>query len=270
MPVNPELQEQGRKVWSAGNWDEVADYVQGIGVTVLDAVGVESGMRLLDVGAGSGGSIAIPAAQRGADVVASDLTSAHFEAGRRRASEAGVELEWVEADALDLPFPDGSFDRVCSAIGHMFAPDHALAAAELIRVCRPGGAIGFAAWTPQGLVGQMFRDMAAHMPPPPEGFQPPPLWGDEAHVRELMEPHGVELAFERRMNLFEHESLEGYGDHMEANFGPMVTARAVLGDDRWAEVRSDLDRLFASANQAADGAVRIEGEYLLAVARKPA
>lgn len=268
MPVNPELQEQGRRVWGAGNWDEVADYVRQVGEPLLDAIGAEPGMRLLDIGAGSGGSVAIPAAKRGLDVVASDLVADHFEAGRRRAAEAGVEIEWVGADALDLPFDDESFDRVTSTFGHMFAPDHALAASEAVRVIKPGGVIGFACWTPEGLIGQMFKTTASFMPPPPEGVQPPPLWGSEEHVRELLEPLGVELEFERRVNVFKHDDFDTYNEHFERNFGPMVTAKAVLGD-RWPELKAATNKLFEEANQATDGGMRVEGEYLQTIARKP-
>ena len=268
MPVDPQIQEQGRRVWSAGHWDEVADYVATVGPRLLDAVGVEPGMRLLDVGTGSGGSVAIPAARRGARVVGSDITSSHFDDARRRAAEAGVDIDWVEADALELPFDDGSFDRVCSTFGHMFAPDHALAASELVRVTRPGGVIGFAAWTPEGLVGRMFMTTAKHMPPPPPGFQPPPLWGSEDHVRSLMEPLGVELSFERLMNVFEHPSLEGYNEHFTTNFGPMVTAKATLGD-KWPAAEAEIEALFAAENQATGGALRLEGEYLQTIARVP-
>jgi ubiquinone/menaquinone biosynthesis C-methylase UbiE len=269
MPVNPDLQEQGRRVWGAGNWDEVADYVGQVGEPLLDAIGLEPGMRLLDIGAGSGGSVAIPAARRGADVVASDLVSAHFEAGRRRAADAGVEIEWVEADALDLPFEDGSFDRVTSTFGHMFAPDHALAASEMARVCKPGGVIGFACWTPEGLIGQMFKITGSFMPPPPEGVLPPPLWGSEAHVRELFEPLGFELEFERKVNVFTHESFDEYNEHFESNFGPMVTVKAMLGE-RFEELTAATHELFNEANQATDGGIRTEGEYLQTIARKPA
>lgn len=263
------MQAQGRAVWSAGNWDEVAPFIEKVGAPLLDALGLEPGMRLLDVGAGSGGNVAIPAALRGASVVASDLVADHFEAGRRRAAAAGVELEWVEADALDLPFADGSFDRVTSTFGHMFAPDHELAASELARVCRPGGAIGLACWTPEGLIGDMFRTQGAYMPPPPPGFRPPLLWGSEEHVRGLLEPLGLEVSCERRVNVFEHDDVEAYGAHMDANFGPLVTARSVLGD-RWADLKAELDTLFAAANTGRDGRMHLEGEYLQTVARKPA
>ncbi len=202
-------------------------------------------------------------------MVASDLVGDHFEAGRRRAAEAGVEIEWVEADALDLPFDDESFDRITSTFGHMFAPDHALAASEMARVCKPGGVIGFACWAPEGLVGRMFKISGSFMPPPPEGVLPPVLWGSEEHVRELFEPLGFELELESKVNVFEHESPEGYGEHFRTNFGPMVTARAMLGDERFAELEAATDELFKEANQATDGSMRTEGAYLQTVARKP-
>lgn len=269
MPVSKELQDQGRRAWSAGNWDEIADYVRQVGGPLLDAIAVEPGMRLLDIGAGSGGSIAIPAAQRGATVVASDLVGDHFVAGRRRAADAGVEIEWVEADALELPFEDDSFDRVTSTFGHMFAPDHALAAAEMVRVCKPGGVIGVACWTPEGMVGEMFKITGSFMPAPPPGVEPPVLWGSEGHVRQLLEPLGVELEFEGGVNVFTHESVEAYSEHFENNFGPLVTAKGMLGE-RFAELQAATNEMFATVNQATDGGMRMEGEYLRTIARKPA
>jgi len=141
-------------------------------------------MRVLDVAAGTGNA-SIPAAQTGASVTASDLAPGLLEAGRRRAESEGVELEWVEADAENLPFEEASFDVVMSSIGAMFAPHHQEVADELVRVCRPGGTIGMLNWTPEGLVGALFRTMGPFAPAPPPGAQPPPLWGSEDHVREL-------------------------------------------------------------------------------------
>ncbi|GAA1971442.1 class I SAM-dependent methyltransferase [Isoptericola halotolerans] len=256
-------------MWAAGDWDEVAGYVQGIGPRLLDALDITPGMTLLDIAAGSGSSVAIPAALRGADVVASDLVAQHFEAGRRRARRAGADLEWVEADALDLPFADGAFDRVASAIGHMFAPDHALAASEAARVCRPGGFLGFACWTPEGVIGQMFRATSAYLPPPPAGSTPPPLWGDERHVRDLLEPLGLEVRCERLVNVFVDDSIEAYHQGTEKHFGPLVAARETLDADSWDALRTDLDRIFRDANLATDGTMRFEGEYLQIIAHKP-
>ena len=269
MSVDLEKQEMNRALWSAGHWDRVADYVAEVGPKLLDAVGIDEGMRVLDVGTGSGGSVAIPAAKRGADVVGSDISDVHFEAARRRAADAGVEVEWVEADALDLPFEDGSFDRVLSTFGHMFAPDHARAASELVRVAKPGGVIGFCCWSPEGMTGQMFRITASHMPPPPEGFQPPPLWGSEDHVRSLMEPLGVELECERLMNDFREESLELYSKAFGENFPPMVMAHAALGDEGFAALTAELEKFFEEQNEADDGTVLLRGEYLQTIARKP-
>ncbi len=266
MSVDLEKQAVNRAVWSAGKWDRVADYVAGTGPKLLDSVGIEEGMKVLDIGTGSGGSVAIPAAKRGANVIGSDISSVHFDAARARAQAAGVEVEWVEADALDLPFEDATFDRVLSTFGHMFAPDHAQAAAEMVRVTRPGGVIGFAAWTPEGSTGEMFRLTGSHMPPPPEGFQPPPMWGNEDHVRSLLEPLGVELTFERKMNEFREESAEIYSEVFQSNFGPMVMAREALGD-KWPALKADLDAFVDEQNEATDGSVLIRGEYLEAVGK---
>lgn len=267
MPVDLEKQAMNRAVWSAGRWDRVADYVAETGPKLLDSVGIEESMRVLDIGTGSGGSVAIPAAKRGASVVGSDISSVHFDAARARAEAAGVEVEWVEADALDLPFEDGEFDRVLSTFGHMFAPDHAQAASEMARVTKPDGVVGFCCWTPEGTTGQMFRLTASHMPPPPEGFQPPPLWGSEDHVRALMEPLGFELQFERKVNERREESLELYSETFQNNFGPMVKAREALGD-KWDALKQDLDSFFAEVNEADDGSVLVKGEYLETVGRR--
>jgi ubiquinone/menaquinone biosynthesis C-methylase UbiE len=268
MAVDLDKQAVNRAVWSAGEWDRVADYVAGTGPKLLDAVGISDGMRVLDIGTGSGGSVAIPAAKLGADVVGSDISSVHFDAARARAEAAGVEVEWVEADALDLPFEDGSFDRVLSTFGHMFAPDHAQAASEMVRVTKPDGAIGFCCWTPEGATGRMFRIVSSHMPAPPEGFQPPPLWGTEDHVRSLMEPLGVELEFDRLMNEFREESLEMYQETFQTNFGPMVMARQALGEEGWPALKEELDAFAAEENEADDGSVLIRGEYLQTIGRR--
>src|SRR5687768_3328047 len=177
------FKQRQRATWSAGRWDKVAELIVPVGQVVLDAADLEPGMDVLDVGTGSGSNISIPAALRGANVTGSDLTPELFDAARRRASEAGVEVEWVEADAEALPFDDDSFDRVFSTFGHMFAPRHAVTAAELARVCRPDGRIVTATWTPDGSTGSMFQAMGRHLPPPPEGVESPLTWGSEEHAR---------------------------------------------------------------------------------------
>src|SRR4051794_7586517 len=173
-------------MWASGDYPAMVEtWLTPLGPRLVDAAGIGAGMRVLDVAAGTGNA-AIPAAQRGADVVASDLTPELLEVGRRRAGDAGVDLDWVEADAEALPFPDEAFDVVMSAIGVMFAPHHEAAAAELVRVCRPGGTIALLSWTPAGMIGSLFRLMSGYAPPLAPGVQPPPRWGDEDHVRALL------------------------------------------------------------------------------------
>jgi SAM-dependent methyltransferase len=261
---------RNRAVWSAGDWDKMSQVIAAVGPRLLDTIGVGPGTRLLDIGTGSGGTVAIPAAQRGADVVGSDFIDTWFDAARRRASEAGVEVEWVVADAQDLPFEDASFDVVTSTFGHMFAPNQEAAAAELARVVKPGGTIGFAAWRPMGNIGRFFAAVGSHMPPPPEGFKPPPLWGTEDRVRELLEPHGIELSFSNEVVPFEFADKDDLLELQETSFGPLVTARAVLGDDGWPALRDDLRKLFDDVNERTDGSYSANMEYLQTIGRRPA
>jgi SAM-dependent methyltransferase len=267
IPV--EFRERGKAVWKAGDWDEVADLIAAVGPKLLDEVGIEQGMDVLDVGTGSGGSIAIPAAERGARVVGADLVSEHFDDGRRRAQDAGVEVEWVETGADSMPFEDASFDRVLSTFGHMFAPDHAATAAEMARVCRPGGIVATATWLPESFASELLRSMGAHLPPPPEGVQSPGLWGEEQHVRDMFEPEGLELEFKRDTMDFIHDtSPDGFATLYEQNLGPVVTAKAVLGD-RWEQARADLVAIFERHNGGGPDSIRMPAGYLVSIARKP-
>ena len=177
---------------------------------------------MLDVASGTGNA-AIPAALQGAHVTASDLTPELLQAGARRAEAAGVELDWVTADAEHLPFEDESFDIVMSSIGVMFAPHHQHAADELVRVCRPGGKIALLSWTPEGMLGALFRTMGPFAPPPPAGASPPPLWGSEAHLRELFGDRVEWRSLERdvlEITAFEHP--RDYGEHFKAYYGPTI------------------------------------------------
>jgi ubiquinone/menaquinone biosynthesis C-methylase UbiE len=262
-----ELRQRNRAAWAAGNWDEFAELVAEVGPRLLDRVGIREGMEVLDVGTGSGGSVAIPAALRGAHVVGCDLTPELFDAARGRERAAGVEVEWVEADAEDLPFDEASFDRVLSTFGHMLAPRHAAAAAELARVCRPGGVVATCTWSREGFVGAMTKTSGEYMPPQPDFAEPPEQWGDEAHVREMLEPHDLELELERELVVFAKPSSEELMAFYEQKFGPIVLAKEALGE-RWPELRSDLVSLFESWNTADDGSCRIEAEYLVTVGRK--
>jgi ubiquinone/menaquinone biosynthesis C-methylase UbiE len=270
MDVAAELRQRNRAVWGAGKWDDVSHFIAEVGPRLIDRVGIEPGMQLLDVGTGSGGAVAIPAALRGARVVGADLVPDHFHDGRRRAAEAGVEVEWVEADAEALPFEDGCFDRVLSTFGHMFAPRHDRAGAELARVCRPGGIVGTATWRPTGLAGELSQTMAKHLPASPDSAQPPGLWGEEDHVREVLERHGLELEFQEETVVFRHEGdVEDFTRYYEEKFGPVVAAKAALDDD-WPGLRNDLVSLFERWDAGGDGEILLPSEYLLTLGRKRA
>jgi SAM-dependent methyltransferase len=264
------IKQGQRAMWSAGDYPEIAQRIESAAEHVVELAGVESGHDVLDVATGSG-NVALLCAQRGATVTGLDLTPELFDAARRRAAAAGVQCEWVEGDAEDLPYADGSFDRVLSTFGVMFAPRHARAASELVRVARPGGLIAVAAWTPEGGNGQMFKTVASHMPTPPPEFEPPTLWGTERHVRALFAPHGVDLTFERANVVFEGESPEAWLEYNERVLGPMVLARAALEPQgKWEALHDDLLALYRDNNLNRDGSFRAEGEYLVTVARVPA
>ncbi|HKF79993.1 MAG TPA: class I SAM-dependent methyltransferase [Thermoleophilaceae bacterium] len=267
--VSAQLRQRNRAVWASGDWDDVSRLVAEVGPRLLDLVGIEPGMEVLDVGTGSGGSVAIPAALRGARLVGSDLVSEHFEAGRRRAAEAGVDVEWVEADAEALPFADGSFDRVLSTFGHMFAPHHDRAAAELVRVCRPGGMVGTATCRPTGFARDLFKTLDNHLPQPPTWAQPPPLWGEEDHVRAMFELRGLQLEFHHETVVFVHQgSVEDFTSFHEEKFGPVVTAKATLGDD-WPAARNDLVAAIEKHDAGDGGEIRIPSDYLVTLGHNP-
>jgi SAM-dependent methyltransferase len=262
-----ELQDRNRAVWSAGDWDAVAEKIKEVGPRLLDRVRVEPGMRVLDVGTGSGSNVAIPAAQRGGDVVGLDLTDVWFDAARRRAADAGVEIEWVVGDAEALPFEDASFDRVLSTFGHMFAPHHRQASQELLRVCKPGGVVGFTTWLTESFSGALFRTIGAHAPPPPEGVGVPPQWGDREHVRETLAPYEPE--FGEDAVIYEWDSSDGLADFFIENFGPLVTLRAALPPDRVQALDDDLRAMLVAENEAEDGGMRTAARYLVTVVQLP-
>jgi len=259
-----EFTQTQRTVWGSGDYAVLAEYISGVGRLLVERAGVEPGMRVLDVACGTGNA-AIPAARAGAEVTGLDLVPELLEAGRRKATEAGLEIEWVEGNAEELPFADGSFDRVLSTFGHMFAPRHRRTADELARVCRPGGTIGICCWTPDGLVGRTFRAGAEFMPPPPDFAQPPVLWGSEEHVRGLF-PSATGFDFEEHSATIEAPSLDDFAELFMEYFPVMAAARARLGD-RFGELRERTLDVWREANQATDGTLRLPQEYLLSLVR---
>jgi ubiquinone/menaquinone biosynthesis C-methylase UbiE len=251
-----------KTMWGAGNYAAVAEKISQAGELVIERSGLEPGMDLLDVACGTGNAT-IPAARAGARATGLDFSPDLLAIARERASDAMVEVDWVEGDAQELPFDDASFDRVISTFGQMFAPDHKRTADEMLRVCRPGGTIAVACWTPDGSMGRMVQALAELVPPPP-GSTPPLLWGTEEHQRELL----GEGEFERHEIEWREESVESYARFMLESFGPLLNAREQL-----AEREGELDEAFtaflARENLSDDGTLRFRGEYLLAVVPKP-
>jgi SAM-dependent methyltransferase len=254
-----------RAMWSAGDYDSIATFFWDVGAIAVEAAAIEPPMAVLDVATGTGNA-AVRAAQAGADVTGLDLTPELFEAARQRAAEAGVTVEWVEGDAEALPFDDASFDRVLSTFGVMFAPRQQLAAAELARVCRPGGRVVLASWTPDGFLGRVIGLLVRQLPLPP-GSAAPALWGDERHVRKLLggqllldqEPHTVDFRF---------ASVDAMVAEFERAFGPFALGRKVLGDEGFAVVRDGFRALIDEFGTG-DGETRVPSEYLLTVAHRP-
>ena len=265
--ADSELKTRHRAMWAAGDYPRMVDtFLLPVGPRLVEACGIEPGMRVLDVAAGTGNA-SIPAARAGASVTASDLTPELLAAGRRTAEAEGVELEWVEADAENLPFEDGSFDVVMSAIGVMFAPHHQASADELVRVCRPGGTVGLLSWTPDGMLGALFATMKPFAPPPPAGAQPPPLWGSEEHLRGLFGERVQFHTLDRDvLEISAFERPREYGEHFKAHYGPTIAARAnAARDGREAQFDEALDAFCDEWNRGTADRARFEKEYLLAV-----
>ncbi|MDQ3672060.1 MAG: class I SAM-dependent methyltransferase [Actinomycetota bacterium] len=259
-----EFKQRQRSMWAAGDYATLSEHIRDVGERVVERAGVDEGMAVLDVACGTGNA-AIPAARRGATVTGLDLVPALLEGGRRKAAEAGVEVEWVEGDAEELPFEGGSFDRVFSTFGHMFAPRHQRTADEMARVAHEGSVIAICCWTPEGSAGEVFRASGSYMPPPPDFASAPILWGTEDHVREMFsQASGFE--FERHVSTVEWESIESFGDYFSDRFGPLVTARQMLGD-RFAALRAEITAIWARWNEADDGRLILPQEYLLSVIR---
>jgi SAM-dependent methyltransferase len=259
-----QLKAAHRATWDSGDYTDVADrFVIPLGRAALEAASLAPGTELLDVAAGSGNP-AIPAAQTGARVTALDLAPSLLEIGRRRAREARLEVDFVEGDAEALPFDDESFDVALSVVGVQFAPRHEQAAQELARVVRPSGRIVLCSWTPRGFIGQFLKTVAARMPKPPKGASPPPLWGDEGHVRKLFADAGIRFEFELRYAEFSYGSAAGFVDYMAYHYGPVLKARERLTQEgTWDELRHDLIALSERHNVAMDG-FSAPAEYLVA------
>ena len=264
-----DLKRTHRTTWAAGDYASVAEIIdEAPPRDLLDRMEIVPGDAVLDVATGTG-NVALKAAAAGAQVVGLDLTPELFSTARRRAAEQEVAIEWIEGDAEDLPFEDEAFDHVLSVFGVQFAPRHDVVAAELVRVCRPGGRIGLVNWTPEGQIGELFSILGRYLPPPPDFASPPPLWGSEGHVRHLF-GDALELTFTRGLNPWRFESPDAYVTFMETHYGPLVKARERLhAEGRWTQCRDELLAMVERRNEASDGSLQMYAEYLVIVGYKP-
>jgi SAM-dependent methyltransferase len=263
--ADTELKARHKKMWESGDYPSMVEtFLLPLGPKLVAAAGIDDSMRVLDVAAGTGNA-SIPAAQTGAKVIASDLAPALLEAGRQRAAEAGVELEWVEADAENLPFEDEDFDVVMSSIGAMFAPQHQAVADEMVRVCKPGGTVAMLNWTPEGMIGALFRTMGPFAPPPPPGAQPPPLWGGEDHVKELFGDRLEFRTLERDvLEIDQFQRPQDYVDHFKGLYGPTIVAiNNARNNGREDELNEAMYDFVGDWNKGTDDDAYFEQEYLV-------
>jgi SAM-dependent methyltransferase len=246
--------------WSSGNYAIVGTTLQIVGEELCEALDLRSGQKVLDVAAGNG-NFTLAAARRWCSVVSTDYVPALLEQGRSRAVAEGLEIEFREADAEALPFKDASFDVIGSTFGVMFTPNQERAAAELVRVCKPGGKIGLANWTPEGFIGQMFKTMGKHLPPP-AGVKPPPLWGTAARLSELFPAGAASVKVHSRNFVFRYKSADHWLDVFRTYYGPTLKAFAALQPPAQSALATDLKALVGRFNRSGDDSMVVPSEYL--------
>jgi SAM-dependent methyltransferase len=251
--------------WSLGDYTKIAPVILPASEALVDACAVSAGQEVLDVAAGNG-NLAVVAARKGAAVVASDLTPAMVELGRRRTSAEGYDVEWVVADVEALPFEDRRFDCCASVLGAMFAPRPEVAVSEMFRVVRPGGTVGLAVWTPEGFQGRLFAIGNKYVPMAP-GIPPSTLWGDEEVARERLSGPAASVSIERRSIRQAWASVEGFFE-FSRNAGPSVARERALSEDVRDGMRREVLAVIEECNRASDGSILIDNEYLVIAARK--
>ena len=260
LPDLKAMKARQQGAWSSGDYAVVGTTLQIVGEELCEALDVRSGQKLLDVAAGNGNA-SLAAARRWCDVVATDYVPALLERARERAEAERLEIAFQEADAEALPFADAGFDAVLSTFGVMFAPDQPRAAAELARVCRPGGRIGLASWTPEGFIGRLFKVLGRHVPPPP-GVQPPSRWGVQAHLDELFGDRAAAIALTPRMFNFRYRSPAHFIEVFRTWYGPVHKAFAALPADQAAALERDLTGLLEEMNIAGPNSLVVPSEYV--------
>ncbi|HET9976850.1 MAG TPA: class I SAM-dependent methyltransferase [Burkholderiaceae bacterium] len=265
-PATPDfsaLKTRQQAAWGSGDYAVIGTTLQIVGETLAEACDIRTDERVLDVAAGNGNAT-LAAARRGAIVTSTDYVASLLERGAERARAERLDVAFQVADAEALPFADASFDAVLSTFGVMFAPDHARSAAEMARVCRPGGRIGLANWTPDSLIGRMFKVLGRHLPPPP-GVQPPSLWGTEAHLRTLFGDRVAAIAATTRIFNFRYRSAAHFIEVFRTWYGPVHKAFGALTPEQGAVLARELAELLDGDNVAGAASLVVPSAYLEAV-----
>jgi len=260
------IKQRQHGAWSSGDYAVVGTTLQIVGEQLCEALDLRAGSKVLDVAAGNGNAT-LAAARRWCDVTSTDYVPALLKRGQERAAADHLTVEFREADAEALPFADASYDVVVSTFGVMFTPDQDKAASELARVCKSGGRIGLANWTPQGFIGQLFKTIGKHLPPP-AGVKSPALWGTQARLEEMFGSQASEIVAEPRMFVFRYRSPEHWLEIFKTFYGPTLKAFAALDESGQAALKRDLMALLGEFNHADDGTIVVHSEYLEAVITK--
>jgi SAM-dependent methyltransferase len=261
------IKTKQQATWASGDYAVIGTTLQIVGESLCEAADLSAGWRVLDVAAGNGNAT-LAAARRGCEVMATDYVDALLDGARRRAEADGLAIATRQADAEDLPFDDGAYDAVLSTFGVMFVPDPDRAAAELVRVCRPGGVIGLANWTPGGFTGQMLKIVGQHAPPP-AGVPSPLAWGTQERLAELLGGH-TRLEATPRHFVFRYRSAEHFFDTFKDFYGPLVRAWGIVDEAGRTSLREQLVALLDANNRSTTGALAVPSEYLEVVARRNA
>jgi SAM-dependent methyltransferase len=254
------IKTKQQAAWSSGDYAVIGTTLQIVGESLCEAVDIRAGQRVLDVAAGNGNAT-LAAARRWCDVVSTDYVGSLLERAKARAAAEGLAVQFEQADAENLQFTDASFDVVLSTFGVMFTPDQEKAAAEMARVCKPGGKIGMANWTPSSFIGELFKVIGRYIPPA-AGLKPPSLWGTEDRLRELFAGRLGSLEAPRKNFVFRYRSPQHWIDTFRTYYGPTHKAFGALDAGKQASLEQDMIQLAQRFNTATDGAMVVPSEYL--------
>jgi ubiquinone/menaquinone biosynthesis C-methylase UbiE len=263
LPAFSPLKARQQAAWASGDFAVIGTTLQIVGEELCEALDLRAGQRVLDVAAGNGNA-ALAAARRWCNVTATDYVPALLANARERALAERLPMEFETADAEALPYREGSFDAVTSTFGAMFTPDHEKPAKEMLRVCRSGGKIGLANWTPEGFIGELFKTIGKFLPPP-AGMKSPALWGTKGHISELFGRDAASVEAESKAFVFRYRSDDHWIDIFKTYYGPVLKAFEALDAPAQTQLRTDLKRLIAGFNEALDGTMVVPADYLQAI-----